>query len=237
MTPDGTVGISLRQGALTAGFGLLAMVAMAPFAELYVFPRLVVWSDADQTVRNITENRGLFLAGFFGYFITFLCDIVVAWGLWVLLRPVNAAVSLLAAWMRLVYAVIALVACLKLVTVLRLTSATPVEYLDAGQIRVQVMLLCGSFQREWGMSLVLFGLYLGVIGVLVFRSGYIPRVLGILLMVAGAGYVIDSLRPYLLPGVALGFLMITFFGEVVFMLWLLVRGWKLDQSALPGPVD
>jgi hypothetical protein len=229
MTPNGTPGITLRQAALTAGFGLLVMAAMAPFAELYVFPKLVVWSDADQTVRNITANRGLFLAGFFGYFITFLCDIPVAWGLWVLLRPVNAAVSLLAAWMRLVYAGIALMACLKLVTVVRLTSETPVKYLEAGQIPGQVMLLCGSFKREWGMSLVLFGLYLGVIGVLVYRSGYIPRLMGVLLMIAGAGYVIDSLRPYLLPGADLGFLMITFFGEVVFMLWLLVRGWRLEE--------
>lgn len=82
------------------------------------------------------------------------------------------------------------------------------------------------------MSLVLFGLYLGVIGVLVFRSGYIPRVLGVLLMIAGAGYVIDSLQPYLLPGVNLDFLMITFFGELVFMLWLLVRGWKLEERTV-----
>jgi hypothetical protein len=229
MTAVGTPGITLRQGALTAGFGLLVMAAMAPFAELYVFPKLVVWSDADQTVRNITENRGLFLAAFFGYFITFLCDIVVAWGLWVLLRPVNAAVSLLAAWMRLVYAGIALMASLKLVTVVRLTSVRPVDYLEAGQISAQVMLLCGAFQREWGMSLVLFGIYLGVLGLLVYRSGYIPKVMGVLLVIAGAGYVLDSLRPYLFPGVDLGFLMITFFGEAVFMLWLLVRGRKLEE--------
>jgi hypothetical protein len=76
---------------------------------------------------------------------------------------------------------------------------------------------------------VLFGLYLGVIGVLVFRSGYIPRVMGVLLVIAGAGYVLDSLRPYLFPRADLGFLMITFFGEVVFMLWLLVRGWKVQE--------
>ena len=222
-------GITLRQGALTAGFGLLVMVALAPFAELYVFPKLVDWSDADQTVRNITEHRGLFLAAFFAYFITFLCDIVVAWGLWILLRPVNAAVSLLAAWMRLVYAVIALVACLKLLTVVRLTSPSGVAYLEAERIPGDIMLLCGSFQREWGMSLVLFGLYLVVLGALVYRSGYIPKIMGILLMIAGAGYAIDNLRGWVLPGVNLDFLMITFFGELAFMLWLLIRGWKLEE--------
>ena len=79
------------------------------------------------------------------------------------------------------------------------------------------------------MSLVLFGLYLGVLGVLVYRAGYIPKVMGILLLISGAGYVIDSLRGWLFPSVDLGFLMITFFGEIIFMFWLLIRGGKLEE--------
>jgi hypothetical protein len=61
-------------------------------------------------------------------------------------------------------------------------------------------------------------------------STYVPRVLGVLLAIAGLGYAIYDLGPYLLPGRNLGFLFVTFFGELFFMFWLLIRGWKLGNA-------
>jgi hypothetical protein len=81
------------------------------------------------------------------------------------------------------------------------------------------------------MSLVIFGIHLVLLGVLIFRSGYIPRFIGILLVINGLGWMIDRLRLYLFPDAPLGFLFITFFGEMVFMLWLLIRGWKIREPA------
>ena len=153
------------------------------------------------------------------------------WALYVLLIPVNRSLSLLTAWFRLVYTVIALIGLLKLVTVFRILS-TP-DYLavvGSDQLHAQVQFLLKSFRYEWSMGLVLFGIHLGLLGYLVYRSDYIPRILGILLAIAGLGWVIDSLRPYLYPNVDLGFIMITFFGELIFMIWLLVRGWKIQES-------
>jgi hypothetical protein len=122
-------GITLRQAALIAGFGLLVMAATSPFAEFYVFPRLIIRDDVEQTARNILAHQGLYVAGVLAYLINFVGDVVVAWALYVLLRPVNAAVSLLTAWFRLVYTVIAVVALLNLVNALRLLN-TP-DYLTA----------------------------------------------------------------------------------------------------------
>ena len=79
------------------------------------------------------------------------------------------------------------------------------------------------------MGLVLLGIHLGLLGYLVYRSNYIPRILGILLAIAGLGWLIYELNPYLYPDADLGFIMITFFGEPIFMLWLLVRGWKIQE--------
>jgi Domain of unknown function (DUF4386) len=101
---------SLGTAALIAGIGLLLMVIAAPFAELYVFPRLVVPGNAAETTQNIIANKALFTSAIFGYLITFICDLVVAWALYVYLKPVNENLSLLTAWFRLVYTLIALVA-------------------------------------------------------------------------------------------------------------------------------
>jgi hypothetical protein len=226
-------GLTLRQAALIAGIGLLIMVATTPFAEYLIYPKLVIRGDAAQTAENILAHRGLFLAGIFGYLITFLCDVLVAWALFFLLVPVNRALSLLTAWLRLVYAAIALFALLKLVTVFRLVT-TP-DYLTvfgADPLHAQVKLLLDSFRYEWSMSLVIFGMHLVLLGYLVYRSGYIPRIIGLLLTIDGLGWVIYCLQPYLYPNAHVGFIFITFFAELIFMLWLLIRGWKIEEPTV-----
>src|SRR5262245_58795996 len=95
-------GNSLRSSALSAGIGLLIMVIAAPFAELYAFPKLIVQGNAAETASNIIKNQALFTSMVFGYLITFICDVVVAWALYVLLKPINDNLSLLTAWFRLV---------------------------------------------------------------------------------------------------------------------------------------
>jgi hypothetical protein len=224
-------GITLRQAALIAGFGVLIMAFAGPFAELFVYGRLVIPGNIEETTQNMVANRGLFLAGIFAYLTMFFCDVLVAWALYVLFIPVNRSLSLLAGWLRLVYAVIALFSLSKLVTVYRLLNTS--DYLTvfgSEQLHAQVRLLLNSFQYEWGMGLGLFGIYLGLLGYLVYRSGYIPRILGILLAIAGLGWVIDTLRPYLYPNVDLGFIMIVAsVGELIFIFWLLLRGWKIQE--------
>jgi hypothetical protein len=227
---DDNRGTTLRQAALIAGFSLLVMALLASFAEIYVYPRLIVPGRIEQTAENILANQGLFLAGIFCYLVTFIGDVLVAWALYVLLRPVNPSVSLLTAWFRLVHTVIALVALLNLVTVLRLLN-TP-DYLTvfgSDQLHAQVMLLINSFRYGWGISLLFFGIHLGMLGYLVYRSGYIPKILGILLAIAGIGYLIYNLSPYLFSKADLKFLVITFFGELIFILWLLIRGSKIED--------
>jgi hypothetical protein len=68
---------------------------------------------------------------------------------------------------------------------------------------------------------------------LICRSGYIHWAIGILLIIDGLGWVTDSLQPYLYPNAHLGFLFITFFAELVFMLWLLIMGWRLKEPIAP----
>ncbi len=234
--PSTTAGLSLRQAALIAGVGLAIMAIAAPFAEFFVYTRLVVPGDIEQTTQNLVAHEGLFLAGILAYLVTFICDLLVAWALYVLLAPVNRSLSLLTAWFRVVYTAVAFFAMLKLFTVFRLLN-TPESLTVFGpeQLYGQIHLLLSSFRYEWGVSLVLFGIHLGLLGYLVYRAAYIPTILGILLLLAGLSWLIYCLGPYLVPDADLGFLMIVFAGELVFMLWLLLRGWKIPQAAAePG---
>ncbi|HEV8285774.1 MAG TPA: DUF4386 domain-containing protein [Chitinophagaceae bacterium] len=222
---------SLRSAALIAGLGLLIMVIAAPFTELFVYPKLVVANNATETVKNIMANKANFILAIFGYLITFICDVVVAWALYVLLKPVNENLSLLTAWFRLVYTVIALVALLHLVNVLQLLNTA--DYLTAfepDQLHAQVMILLNAFRHDWYFGLLFFGIHLGLLGYLVFRSGYIPRILGLLLIIAGLGYLITTLKPYLFPNFNSDIARFTFYGELIFMLWLLIKGSRIKES-------
>jgi hypothetical protein len=147
---------------------------------------------------------------------------VAAWALYVFLKPVNENLSLFTAWFRLVYTVIAIIAFLNLVTVVRLLNSS--SGVDPSQFAAQVMSSLEAFRGSWYFGLLFFGIHLGLLGVLVLRSTYIPRLLGILLIIAGFGYLINALRPILFPTINIDFAQYTFYGELIFMVWLLVKG-------------
>jgi hypothetical protein len=223
--------ISLQRAAIIAGFATLIMVVCAPFSELYAYPKLVTPGNAAETVKNIIAHQTLFAVLIMGYVVTFICDIVAAWALYILLKPVNAYISLLTALFRLVFAIIAIISLLNLVNAFRIVT-TP-DYLtlfNAKQLNAQVMLSLYAFRYGFHFGLIFFGIYLGMLGYLVWRSNYIPRIFGLLLIISGLGYFTTSLQPYLFPGVNMSLATYTFYGEIVFMLWLLIRGWKIQEN-------
>ena len=129
----------LGSAALIAGIAYLIMIA-SPLAE-GVYNRLVVFGDAAQTSKNILAHQALFNLGIFAYMINFMGDILSAWALYILLKPVHANLSLLTAWVKLVYAALSLVAVFNLLNVLGLLQ--PPGYLNAftlEQRQAQVML-------------------------------------------------------------------------------------------------
>jgi len=82
------------------------------------------------------------------------------------------------------------------------------------------------------MSFVFFAIHLVLVGYLVYKSGYIPKPVGILLVIAGLGYLIQNPGPYLFPQADLGLVSISLLGELIFMFWLLIRGPRIkDQIA------
>jgi hypothetical protein len=218
--------LTLRQAAMTAGIAYLLMPVT--IAEFYINPKLYVPGQIDQTVQNISAHGTLFVASILCYLITLLLDVVIAWALYYLLAPVSRPLSLLTAWFRLVYTIVALVALLKLPTVFRVLN-TPV-YLSAfgeAQRNAQVLLLLNEYRYEWSFSLMIFGVHLALLGYLIARSGYIPKLIGILIFIDGIVWLANPMQPYLYPDAHLGFLFVFSFCELLLPLWLVARGWKL----------
>jgi hypothetical protein len=187
--------------------------------------------NALETTQNIIANKTLFASAIFGYLITFLCDLVVAWALYVLLKPVHENLSLLTAWFRLVYTVIAIVALLNLVTILRVLNTSEVlTVLPGDSFSTQVLLSIDAFRSNWYFGLLFFAIHLGLLGYLVVQSTYIPKILGVFLIIAGLGYLLTNLKPFLFPSINLDLAEYTFYGELVFMLWLLIKGPKIQEQ-------
>jgi hypothetical protein len=221
-----------RSTARIAGILYVTIIVTGIFAEFFVRQSLVVPGDATATAGNIMAAEGLFRLGIAADLIMIMSDIGLALAFYVLLKPVSNGLSLLAAFFRLVQATILGINLLNLFFVLQLLSgAEMLAAFSAGQLHSLALMFLTGHGIGYSIGLVFFGLSLFVLGYLVFQSGYLPRIFGVLLVVAGSGYVIDSFAGLLLPTYsdfetvfALVVFLPAFIGELAIALWLLFKG-------------
>jgi hypothetical protein len=110
-----------------------------------------------------------------------------------------------------------------------------VSIFGAEQLNTRVLLSHNEFIDGWGIGLIFFGMHLALLGYLALKCGFIPKIFGILLLIAGAGYVVEYCAKFLVPGFSFDLGLITGWGELIFMFWLLIRGGKNPTS--PGPQE
>lgn len=231
---------SLRSAAVLAGVGYVVLFVLGIFANFVVREGLVVAGDAQATAANIADSEGLFRLGMLGFLVIVIVDLVVAWALYVLFRPAAADLSLLAAWSRLVYTVFLGVALVFFFQALQLLGGA--GFLGAfgdDQLSAQALVALDTFNSTWLIGLVAFGVHLALLGLLVLRSGWAPRALGLFLIVAGVAYVADTTAHTLLADYAdheIAFTTMVAVPSVIaegwFGLWLLFRAGR--RTAVPG---
>lgn len=222
----------IRSASLTAGIALLLMSAVAILGNVVVIDGLVAEGDATRTAANIMGSEGLFRLGIASLVIVVALDVVVAWALFRVFSPVNTSLSMLAATLRLVYSGVLMVAIGQLLGVIRLLSDdSNLGILGADQLKAEAMVGITAFNDIWYVGQFLFGLHLLVIGYLAYRSGYVPRVLGVLLAISGLGYATDSLGAVLSQGSWTDISTFTFIGEFLLALWLVIRARQIAAIA------
>ncbi len=211
--------ISLRKAAIFAGIGFLISFAGAIFAS-----GNVNIGDAAITANHV-------MAGIFGFLVAILGDIVRAWAFYVFFKPVNKSLALFSAWFMLIHDAIFGAALINLVLGSALISgADYLTVLDPNQMRALALLFSNAYTYGFQFGLFFFSFHLGILGYLVYKSGYVPKILSILLMIASAGYLVNSVGVILSPNfpeivwlVLMGPCLI---GELALVLWLAVKGGK-----------
>jgi hypothetical protein len=189
---------------------------LSAFGYLVAVKGVTVPGNAERTAKNIAGHEGMFRFGILSLYLVAVLDVVVAWALHRVFKPVSGILSKLAAWLRIAYVAVFTVAISQLLGALRRHTRA------LGHIN--------SFTNIWDAALVLFGLSLLILAYLAYRSGYVPKLLGVLLAIAGSGYVFDTVVRVLVRGSSSDVSAITGMGEFVFALWLVFRGRRINAS-------
>jgi hypothetical protein len=215
-----SIDLSPRAAALIAGFAYLGILVFDTVA-LALVDGLIVRGDAATTASNITASGSLFRLGIASWVVVLALDAVVAWALYIFLEPVGRHLALLSAWFRLMFVAVAGCALLGLLSASQLLSA-------AG----------GSTAFAQDQLDVLASLSLRL-----YEFGYVPRVLGALLVVASAGYFIDSFASVVSSSYADNQALFIVFvavpalvAEYSVALWLLIKGGKGERRERPASV-
>ena len=211
------------------------LIFVGGFDMLFVFGRFVVRGDAAASAANILSHEPLFLAGFAAALLAVAFYIVVTALLYGLFEPVNRNLSLLAAFFSLTgCAIQALALVFHLAPLVVLGDAPYLSAFKVEQLRALAMVFLTLYGRAYNIGLPFFGFYLLLIGYLIFRSTFMPRYLGVLVAVAGPGWLTflsPPLARHLFP-----YILLSGLGEGLLILWLLVKGvdeqrWKEQASA------
>ncbi len=231
---DRTVERSPQLYARIGGVLYLIIIVVGLFGEAFVRDRLIVSGDAAATAANIRSMESLWRFHVAAELLLLICAITLLLILFVLLRPVDRDLALLAVFFNLV--AITLEAAYTLILLTTLFPLGDVGYLKAftpEQLYAMASLSLKSHGYGFGLSLLFFGCFCLIIGYLIFRSGYLPKALGVLMQIAGLCYLTNSFALVLAPALANrlfpAILLPAFVGELSLCLWLLIKGVNVER--------
>jgi hypothetical protein len=220
--------------ARVGGILYLIIIVAGVSGELFVRGSLVVFGNAAASATNIVASRYLWRAGVAGDLVMHLCDVGLMLVFYVLLRPVNRNLALLAVLFNLVQTSVLVANKLNLMLPLFFLADAP--YLKAftpEQLQALSYVAIRTHNYGFGFGLIFFGVECVVVGYLIIRSSYLPATLGVMMQIAGVCYLINSFAEVVYPPIAARLfpliLLPSFIGELSLALWLLVKGVNLSR--------
>jgi len=220
---------SPRKTARMAGFFYLMFIITFILAS-YARSRIIVSGDAATTANNIIASQGLFRLGFMSELFSALFFVLAAWALYVLLKPVNKNLALLFLLLNLSGVAVECANALNLFAALQFVgSANYLNVFQTSQLQAIAMSFLNSYTNGFMITQLFFSTWLLPLGYLVYKSHFIPRPLGILLMLDFLGILSWFLQFFLLPDYGIlsyPGLAISFIAEFSISLWLLIKGVK-----------
>ena len=222
-------GISPQIYARLAGLLYLTVIIAGITAQMGISGRIVVDGDAVATATNIQAHRDLFQLGFTVYLIEMACQIAQVALFYILLRPVSRNVSLLALVFNLVGCIIKTISRLFYIApLLVLGGSHYLSVFSAAQLQALALLLLNVNDQTAGIALAFFGFSTLLNGYLILRSTFLPRILGVLSIMGGLGW-LTFLYPPLGNQLFLYILLIGLVGGGTLIVWLLTKGVNVEK--------
>ena len=219
--------------ARIGGVLYLIIIVIGLCSSFFVRDKLTVSGDATATANNIMASESMWRISIAADLILLVCSVALTLILYILLRPVNKKLALLAVFFNLVEFPIEAVSKLYLLAALLLSgNADYLKAFEPHQLHALAKISLRLHDYGFGIDLVFFGFACLIYGYLLFRSGYFPKTLGVLMTIAGLSYLTNSFTLILAPayaGTILPILVLAFIGESSFCLWLLVKGVNLPK--------
>jgi hypothetical protein len=244
MSTDQNAETSPQTYARIGGMLYLVIIAAGMFAELFVRGKLVVPGNPAATANNIMTHELLWRISIATDLLMHICDIPLMLIFFILLRPVNKEIALLALLFNLVQTAVLVANKLNLLTALfAMTGGTNLKAFDANQLYALGYNAIHLHGYGFGVGLIFFGFTCLILGYLIFRSAYLPRALGVLMQIAGVCYLVNSFAVIIAPAFAnrmFPFVLLPpFLAELSLCLWLLVKGvditkWRAGISTRRG---
>jgi hypothetical protein len=229
---------SPRKTARMAGFFYLMFIITFVLAS-YLRSRIIVFGDVATTANNIISSQGVLRLGFMSELFSALFFVLAAWALYVLLKPVNRNLALLLVLLNLGGVAIECINALNLFSALQfLSGASYLSVFQTGQLQALAMSFLNSYTNGFMITQLFFSTWLFPLGYLVYKSRFLPRPLGILLILDFFGILSWFLQFFLLPDYGIlsyPGLAISFVAEFSISLWLLIKGVK-EPETLVGKV-
>jgi hypothetical protein len=221
----------LKKAARIAGAVYLSMIFTAPFTLLYVPGKLIVRGNASATANNILAHETMFRLAIMGELVGQVIFICLGIALYRLLSSVNKTWAMMMFGFVLVSATVGFLDTLNNIAALILfRGADFLAVFDKAQLNALGYLFIRLHSQGIFMNELFWGLWLFPFGLLVFRSGFLPRFIGVWLMINCFGYVALCVIALFIPSyydAAFGWAQPVLFGELAIMLWLLIRGAKV----------
>lgn len=226
---------SIPRYARAAGFAMLLSVIFGVIGELYIPGRILVAGNAAATAANIVNHPTLFRLGFAAYMVEGICDIALCVFFYVLLKPVNRNLALLSAFFGIAAMVtFALAESAYFASSIIVRESSGMAAFTTDQRNALALLSLRVSAMIAGLFLAMYGIATMLRGYLIMRSGYFPKVFGVLFIIGGAGFFLRTWTYILAPRYGSNLMLLPMAAAgVPFMLWLLIRGVKpVHQQAV-----
>ena len=218
---------SIKKTARIAGFLYFLQIPLGVFGLVYVPKALVVSGNMAATAHNILANEFAFRLSMVSAILTTILTVVTAYYLYKLLKTVNKTAALSMILFTLVVAPISMINELNNVAVLLILKNH--NAFTTGQVQTLISLFFDLHKYGLAIMGIFFGLWLLPMGYLVIKSKFIPKIIGIFLLIGCFSYLIDFFTFFLFPNFGIVTTEYTFLGEVLMVLWLLIKGVKAKE--------